>query len=82
MARTHIARATPPDLRRAVDWPTCLGRAVLVKSIKMFAADEAGATAIEYALIASLIAVFIIGALQVLGTSISSEFTEVGTALK
>jgi pilus assembly protein Flp/PilA len=49
---------------------------------KMFVADDSGATAIEYALIASLIAVFIIGALQVLGTSLSSEFAEVSGALK
>jgi pilus assembly protein Flp/PilA len=54
----------------------------LIKSIKMFAGDEAGATAIEYALIASLIAVFLIGALSALGTSLSSEFAEVGAALK
>lgn len=54
----------------------------MIKSFKKFAANESGATAIEYALIASLIAVFIIGALQVLGTGISSEFAEVGGALK
>ncbi len=53
----------------------------MIKSLKVFVADESGATAIEYALITSLIAVFIIGALQVLGTKISSEFTEVGNAL-
>ena len=44
-------------------------------------ANESGATAIEYALITSLIAVFIIGALSALGTSLSSEFAEVGSAL-
>ncbi len=54
----------------------------MVKSLKMFVADEGGATAIEYALITSLIAVFIIASLQVLGTKISSEFAEVGNALK
>jgi pilus assembly protein Flp/PilA len=53
-----------------------------MKAFRRFFRDEAGATAIEYALVASLIAVFIIGALQVLGTSISSEFAEVGGALK
>jgi pilus assembly protein Flp/PilA len=53
----------------------------VIKSLKIFVADESGATAIEYALIASLIAVFIIGSLQVLGTSLSSEFTEVSNAL-
>ena len=53
----------------------------MIKSLKTFAADEVGATAIEYALITSLIAVFIIGSLQLLGTKISSEFAEVGNAL-
>jgi pilus assembly protein Flp/PilA len=54
----------------------------MIKSLKSFAANESGATAIEYALIASLIAVFIIGALSALGTKLSSEFAEVGAALK
>lgn len=44
--------------------------------------DESGATAIEYALISSLIAVFTIGSLQVLGTKLSAEFSEVSGALK
>ena len=54
----------------------------MTKFLKFFLADDSGATAIEYALITSLIAVFIIGALSALGTSISSEFTEVGSGLK
>lgn len=47
-----------------------------------FFGDERGATAIEYALIASLIAVAIVGALTALGTGLSSEFTEVSSYLK
>ena len=54
----------------------------MIKSLKSFVANESGATAIEYALIASLIAVFLIGALSALGTNLSSEFAEVGAALK
>ncbi len=54
----------------------------MIKSLKSFVANESGATAIEYALIASLIAVFLIGALSALGTKLSSEFAEVGGALK
>ncbi|MGD0763677.1 MAG: Flp family type IVb pilin [Roseiarcus sp.] len=50
--------------------------------LNVFVDDESGATAIEYALIVSLIAVFIIGALAALGTSVSSEFTEVGGDMK
>ena len=48
----------------------------MAKSVRMFLADQSGATAIEYALIASLIAVFLIGALSALGTNLSSEFAE------
>jgi pilus assembly protein Flp/PilA len=54
----------------------------MIRSLRAFLANQDGATAIEYALIASLIAVFIIGALSALGTNLSSEFAEVGAALK
>ena len=47
-----------------------------------FVRDERGVTSIEYALIASLIAVFIIVAVQTVGTKVSTVFTEVGGALK
>ena len=47
-----------------------------------FIINEDGATAIEYALIASLIAVFIIVAVQLVGTQVSTVFTEVGSKLK
>jgi pilus assembly protein Flp/PilA len=50
--------------------------------VRNFLSDESGVTAIEYALIASLIAVFIIVAVQAVGTSISSVFTEISTTLK
>jgi pilus assembly protein Flp/PilA len=50
--------------------------------VRNFINDESGVTAIEYALIASLIAVFIIVAVQAVGTSISGVFTEIGTTLK
>ena len=50
--------------------------------IRSFILDNSGATAIEYALIASLIAIAIIPALSNLGKKLSSEFLEVGSALK
>ena len=46
-----------------------------------FAADQSGATAIEYGLIAGLIAVVIIGAVQTLGKNISNKFTAVANNL-
>jgi len=54
----------------------------MIKSLKSFVANESGATAIEYALIASLIAVALVGILGSLGTALSSEFNEVKGALK
>jgi pilus assembly protein Flp/PilA len=49
--------------------------------VRNFINDESGVTAIEYALIASLIAVFIIVAVQAVGTSISTVFTHVSSNL-
>ena len=43
--------------------------------------DESGATAIEYGLIAALIAVVIIGILEAVGTSLEAKFGEVATGL-
>jgi pilus assembly protein Flp/PilA len=50
--------------------------------VARFVKDESGATAIEYGLIAALIAVGIIVAARALGTQISSTFTNVGNAMK
>ncbi|KFC70931.1 putative Flp/Fap pilin component [Bosea sp. LC85] len=46
-----------------------------------FAKDESGATAIEYGLIAGLIAVVIIGAATILGTQLALLFGRISTAL-
>ncbi|MFI4997430.1 MAG: Flp family type IVb pilin [Hyphomicrobiales bacterium] len=46
-----------------------------------FAQDESGATAIEYGLIAALVAVVIIAALRGTGTKLNATFTSVGTSL-
>jgi pilus assembly protein Flp/PilA len=43
--------------------------------------DRRAVTALEYGLIASLIAVVIIGAVTTLGTNLSTVFTAVATAL-
>ena len=43
--------------------------------------DESGVTAIEYALIAALIAVAAIGAFTTLGTSLSNKFSNVATCI-
>ncbi|SEC81042.1 pilus assembly protein Flp/PilA [Rhizobiales bacterium GAS188] len=50
-------------------------------SVAPFLRDEAGATAIEYGLIAALISVVIIGMLGTVGTSLNSVFTSVNVSL-
>ena len=48
-------------------------------SIKRFLSDESGATAIEYGLIAALIAVVIITAVTTLGGNIATQFDRIAT---
>jgi len=43
--------------------------------------DESGATAIEYGLIAALIAVVIIVGLQTVGSNLTTAFNSVGSAI-
>jgi pilus assembly protein Flp/PilA len=50
--------------------------------IARFLQDDAGATAIEYGLIAAGIAVAIIVAVQTLGTNLNTTFSSVSTSLK
>lgn len=49
---------------------------------KQFLSDDGGATAIEYALIASLIALALVTVLGKVGTRLSAEFSEISSALK
>ena len=49
--------------------------------IARFSADESGATAIEYALLAALIAVAIIGAATTIGKNIGNTMNNVATKL-
>lgn len=46
-----------------------------------FVADQSGATAIEYGLIAGLISVVIIGAVKTIGTNMNAKFTTIGNNL-
>jgi pilus assembly protein Flp/PilA len=56
-------------------------RTSMSKFVTRFLKDESGATAIEYGLIAALIAVVIIGAVTSIGTNLKASFTSVSTAL-
>ena len=50
--------------------------------LRAFLADESGATAIEYGLIAAGIAVAIISVVNGLGTSLNAKFKSISTQLK
>jgi len=50
--------------------------------LNQFLRDESGATAIEYGLIAALIAVVIITGITAVGTSLSTTFTNISGNLR
>ena len=54
----------------------------MVRVLKSFLADESGATAIEYGLIAAGIALAIIATVNGLGTKLNSKFTSINSSLK
>ena len=53
----------------------------MAKFLKLFR-NEKGATAIEYGLIAALIAVAAIGAMTTIGANLNTTFGTVGTSLE
>ncbi len=52
-----------------------------MKMIYRFLNDQSGATAIEYGLIAGLIAVVIITSVTAIGTKLNSKFTTISNSL-
>ena len=50
--------------------------------ISRFVRDESGATAIEYGLIAALIAVVIITGLTAVGTNLNAQLSSIATSLR
>ncbi len=54
----------------------------MFRNIRNFFRNDDGATAIEYALMGSLIALVLVGVLTALGTGLSSEFSEVSGMYK
>lgn len=54
----------------------------MLTAIVKFIKNESGATAIEYGLIATLIALVIIAGVTAVGTSLSTTFTSISTSLK
>jgi pilus assembly protein Flp/PilA len=53
----------------------------ILTQAKRFLRDEDGVTAIEYGLIAALIAIVIIGSVKTLGTNLNSVFSDVAASV-
>jgi len=53
----------------------------MINTLKRLLRDEDGATAIEYGLIAALIAVAAIAAFQLVGTNLSTTFHGIATSI-
>jgi pilus assembly protein Flp/PilA len=53
-----------------------------MKTIRRFLADESGATAIEYGLIAAGIALAIIAVVNGIGTKLNTKFASINSSLK
>ena len=53
----------------------------IFQTFRRFVKDESGVTAVEYGLIAGLIAVVIIGVVTTVGTDLKTTFTTVGDKL-
>lgn len=52
-----------------------------IAAVRTFIADEEGVTALEYGMIAALIAAVIVSAVETLGTNVGLAFTEIATAI-
>lgn len=54
----------------------------MTKLVARFVKDESGATAIEYGLIAAGISLAIIAAVNGLGTTLNTKFSDIGSSIK
>ena len=78
---SHLTTLFDPDVRRLKDHGQIIGSTV-VPAVIRFLRDESGATAIEYAVIASGVAVAIASTIVSLGSSVKGLFTSVSSAMK
>ena len=63
-------------------FPTTQRDTIMKNAVKNFLADETGATAIEYGLIAAGIALAIIAVVNGLGSKLNSKFGSISASLK
>ena len=73
---------SPASIYRILPPVAPSGSICSLKTVRRFLADETGATAIEYGLIAAGIALAIIASVTGLGTKLSTKFGTVSTSLR
>ena len=54
----------------------------IISAVRSFIADEEGVTALEYGMIAALIAAVVVGTVTTLGDKINGSFSKIADALK
>jgi len=55
---------------------------MIIRSMKRFVDDEAGATALEYGLIAALVVAAIVGGVTLLGTNAGNSYVTLATKVR
>jgi pilus assembly protein Flp/PilA len=79
MTLIKVRAMAPLERRSAVS--RTLKMLTFRNNLRALIKDERGVTAMEYGLIAALVAVVIIGSVTTLGTKLSTTFSAVSTAL-
>lgn len=79
-SRSSRGRAAPYFNKERVVRESNSGETIM-RYIGQFLNDEAGATAIEYGLLAALISVGAMAAITLVGTKMSTGFSTIGSAL-
>jgi pilus assembly protein Flp/PilA len=70
------------DCLRAADAEQCRREYDMRRLLSQFLADQSGATAIEYALIAAGISIVIVTVVNGIGTQVNAKFAAVSASLK
>jgi len=77
-----ISSAVAEKAATAIPQTSLLKELIMKDKIIKFLRDEEGATAIEYGMIAGLIAVALVTVLTTLGTDLGAFFTKISTTVK
>jgi pilus assembly protein Flp/PilA len=70
------------DVGTIINWRGRASKRVLTMLIRKFLGCQSGATAIEYGLIAGMIGIAIISAVQLVGIEVQGPFVDATTGLK